>query len=143
MTVGDYAAFGVGEHAFRLRTAAVKPEEVRGVSVERFSWASVPFRLLDSLGSGRLASRGRPGCGSMQISPIDFAIILVYLAGITLFGAHFRRGQQNLRDYFLGGRTAPWWAHRLLDRRHGNFHSDDHRHARHRVTQEILRFCNW
>jgi SSS family solute:Na+ symporter len=46
----------------------------------------------------------------MRISPIDFAIILVYLAGITLFGAHFRRGQQSLRDYFLGGRTAPWWA---------------------------------
>ncbi len=46
----------------------------------------------------------------MRISPIDFAIILAYLAGITLFGAHFRRGQQNLRDYFLGGRTAPWWA---------------------------------
>jgi solute:Na+ symporter, SSS family len=46
----------------------------------------------------------------MRISPIDFAIILVYLAAITLFGAHFRRGQQSLRDYFLGGRTAPWWA---------------------------------
>ena len=46
----------------------------------------------------------------MLISPIDFAIILVYLAGITLFGAHFRRGQRSLRDYFLGGRTAPWWA---------------------------------
>src|SRR6266705_1242655 len=40
----------------------------------------------------------------------DLAIILVYLIGITLFGAHFRRGQTNLRDYFLGGRTAPWWA---------------------------------
>jgi solute:Na+ symporter, SSS family len=40
----------------------------------------------------------------------DLAIIVVYLAGITLFGAHFRRGQKNLRDYFLGGRTAPWWA---------------------------------
>ena len=46
----------------------------------------------------------------MQISPFDFAIIVIYLAGITLFGAHFRRGQQTLRDYFLGGRTAPWWA---------------------------------
>ena len=31
-------------------------------------------------------------------------------AGITLFGARFRRGQKNIRDYFLGGRTAPWWA---------------------------------
>ncbi|MFZ3200674.1 MAG: sodium:solute symporter [Candidatus Acidiferrales bacterium] len=46
----------------------------------------------------------------MRISPYDFAIILLYLAGVTLFGARFRRGQQNLRDYFLGGRTAPWWA---------------------------------
>src|ERR1700735_1192624 len=46
----------------------------------------------------------------MQISPIDFAILTLYLVGITLFGAHFRRGQQNIRDYFLGGRTAPWWA---------------------------------
>ena len=46
----------------------------------------------------------------MRISPFDFAIIFLYLAGITLFGARFRRGQQNLRDYFLGGRTAPWWA---------------------------------
>ena len=46
----------------------------------------------------------------MRISPFDFAIIVGYLVGITFFGAHFRRGQQTLRDYFLGGRTAPWWA---------------------------------
>jgi SSS family transporter len=46
----------------------------------------------------------------MQISPTDFAIIVLYLVGITYFGARFRRGQQNLRDYFLGGRSAPWWA---------------------------------
>jgi solute:Na+ symporter, SSS family len=46
----------------------------------------------------------------MQISVIDLAIVIVYLVSVTLFGAHFRRGQQNLRDYFLGGRTAPWWA---------------------------------
>ena len=46
----------------------------------------------------------------MQINPIDFAILALYLVGITLFGARFRRGQQTLRDYFLGGRTAPWWA---------------------------------
>jgi solute:Na+ symporter, SSS family len=46
----------------------------------------------------------------MQINPIDFAIVVLYLAGITLFGARFRHGQKTLRDYFLGGRTAPWWA---------------------------------
>jgi len=41
---------------------------------------------------------------------VDLAIIALYLIGITLFGAHFRRGQHTLKDYFLGGRTAPWWA---------------------------------
>src|SRR5580765_3361628 len=40
----------------------------------------------------------------------DLAIIFVYLVAITVFGARFRSGQKNLRDYFLGGRTAPWWA---------------------------------
>src|ERR1700684_2369712 len=46
----------------------------------------------------------------MQISLIDLGILVLIRAGITLFGARVRRGQQNLRDYFLGGRTAPWWA---------------------------------
>jgi len=41
---------------------------------------------------------------------VDLAVILTYLIGITWFGARFRSGQKNLRDYFLGGRTAPWWA---------------------------------
>lgn len=46
----------------------------------------------------------------MRISAVDFAILVLYLAGITAFGARFRRGQRDLRDYFLGGRSAPWWA---------------------------------
>lgn len=41
---------------------------------------------------------------------LDLAVILAYLAGITIFGAQFRRRQKDLRDYFLGGRRAPWWA---------------------------------
>src|SRR3954453_3236363 len=40
----------------------------------------------------------------------DLAIILLYLVAITVFGARFRTGQKNLKDYFLGGRNAPWWA---------------------------------
>ena len=40
----------------------------------------------------------------------DWCVILAYLAGITWFGARFRHRQKNLKDYFLGGRTAPWWA---------------------------------
>src|ERR671925_959084 len=40
----------------------------------------------------------------------DLAVIALYLVGITWFGARFREGQKTLRDYFLGGRGAPWWA---------------------------------
>jgi hypothetical protein len=36
--------------------------------------------------------------------------IVLYLAGITWFGWHFRGSQHSLKDYFLGGRRAPWWA---------------------------------
>src|SRR5690348_119243 len=41
---------------------------------------------------------------------LDLGVILLYLIGITWFGARFRSGRKNLKDYFLGGRTAPWWA---------------------------------
>jgi len=37
-------------------------------------------------------------------------VIAAYLAGITWFGARFRKSQHGLKDYFLGGRTVPWWA---------------------------------
>ena len=40
----------------------------------------------------------------------DLAVVLVYLVAITWFGARFRRTQTTLKDYFLGGRHAPWWA---------------------------------
>jgi solute:Na+ symporter, SSS family len=72
--------------------------------------AAFVLALLDSFSVRRLASRDLPVNGPMRIRPLDFAIILIYLAGITAFGARFRRGQQTLRDYFLGSRTAPWWA---------------------------------
>ena len=40
----------------------------------------------------------------------DLAIIAAYLLFITWFGAQFKQTQTNLKDYFLGGRGAPWWA---------------------------------
>jgi SSS family solute:Na+ symporter len=46
----------------------------------------------------------------MGLDKIDFAIIALYLAGITLFGLRFRKKQRSLRDYFLAGRDIPWWA---------------------------------
>jgi SSS family transporter len=41
---------------------------------------------------------------------IDLGVIIAYLAGVTWFGARFRRNQHSLKDYFLGGQTTPWWA---------------------------------
>ncbi|HUA15461.1 MAG TPA: sodium:solute symporter [Verrucomicrobiae bacterium] len=46
----------------------------------------------------------------MGLNRADFAIIALYLAGITLFGLRFRKKQRSLRDYFLAGREIPWWA---------------------------------
>ena len=54
----------------------------------------------------------------MRIHPLDLTIVIVYLLGVTAFGMRFRRVQQSGapdtqtagREYFLGGRTAPWWA---------------------------------
>src|SRR5579862_5235446 len=58
----------------------------------------------------------------MHIHPLDLAIVVAYLLGVTALGMHFRRRQTPpskdqtadrqavTRDYFLGGRTAPWWA---------------------------------
>jgi solute:Na+ symporter, SSS family len=46
----------------------------------------------------------------MRLTSLDLILIAVYLAGITAFGITLRRGQSTARDYFLGGRTAPWWA---------------------------------
>ncbi|MBI3682438.1 MAG: sodium/solute symporter [Acidobacteria bacterium] len=41
---------------------------------------------------------------------LDLGVIAAYLIGITWFGARFRETQKSLKDYFLGGRNAPWWA---------------------------------
>ena len=46
----------------------------------------------------------------MGLNKLDFAIIAIYLAGITLFGLRFRKRQRTLRDYFLADRNIPWWA---------------------------------
>jgi len=46
----------------------------------------------------------------MHIHPLDLAIVVLYLLGVTALGIYFRRGQRDVRDYFLGGRSAPWWA---------------------------------
>ncbi len=52
-----------------------------------------------------LLDSGRVGFGRL-----DLAIVLVYLAGVTALGAHFRRRQRTLHDYFLGGADTHWLA---------------------------------
>jgi SSS family solute:Na+ symporter len=59
----------------------------------------------------------------MHIHPLDLTIVIVYLLAVTALGMHFRSRQRGpspsrtpcdgnaaTREYFLGGRTAPWWA---------------------------------
>src|SRR6202048_3834659 len=58
----------------------------------------------------------------MHIHSLDLAIVIVYLLAVTALGMRFRRKQSQAaptagddrnavtREYFLGGRTAPWWA---------------------------------
>jgi SSS family transporter len=41
---------------------------------------------------------------------LDLGVILVYLAAVTWFGTRFRNSKRDLKNYFLGGREAPWWA---------------------------------
>ena len=46
----------------------------------------------------------------MVLTWIDYAVIGGYLLAITAFGSYFARFQRTTRDYFLTGRSVPWWA---------------------------------
>jgi SSS family transporter len=46
----------------------------------------------------------------MVLTGLDYAVIAAYLIAITSFGSWFARFQNTTRDYFLTGRSVPWWA---------------------------------
>jgi SSS family transporter len=46
----------------------------------------------------------------MNAGPLDLAVLVAYLVGITAWGLWLGRGQKGGRDYFLGGRELPWGA---------------------------------
>ena len=46
----------------------------------------------------------------MGFTPPDYAIVIVYLLGVTLAGSLIAGRQSNARDYFLGGKRLSWWA---------------------------------
>ncbi len=45
-----------------------------------------------------------------MLTSIDYVIVISYLAGILLLGYYFKRFVGSSEDYFLGGRSLPFWA---------------------------------
>ncbi len=46
----------------------------------------------------------------MGFNWLDGCVVIFYLIAITLYGAQFRRKQQSIHTYFLGGKNTPAWA---------------------------------
>src|ERR1043165_3849775 len=44
----------------------------------------------------------------MGFSAVDYAVLLLYLVGITVFGMMFRRTQRTVKDYFIGAKNTHW-----------------------------------
>ncbi|HOR94680.1 MAG TPA: sodium/solute symporter [Spirochaetota bacterium] len=41
---------------------------------------------------------------------IDITLIVLYLAGITVFGFYYKSHIKTAKDYFLANRSLPWWV---------------------------------
>ena len=41
---------------------------------------------------------------------VDYAIVVVYLVGVTVAGIWIAGRQRTSRDYFLGGKEMSWWS---------------------------------
>ncbi|HIB86108.1 TPA: hypothetical protein EYO57_02690, partial [Candidatus Poribacteria bacterium] len=50
-----------------------------------------------------------PGA-NMVLHGIDYAIIVIYLVGVLSLGFYIGRKMKTGDDYFLAGRSLPWWA---------------------------------
>lgn len=48
--------------------------------------------------------------GTLQLSALDAAIVVSYLVGITALGLWASRGVKTSSDFFLAGRSLPWWV---------------------------------
>ncbi len=46
----------------------------------------------------------------MALSGIDLFIVLLYLGGIMMMGIYFRKYVHSDHDFFLAGKTLPFWA---------------------------------
>ncbi len=45
-----------------------------------------------------------------SLTPLDLGVLVLYLVGVTAWGAWLGRGQRGGSDYFLGSRELPWGA---------------------------------
>ena len=46
----------------------------------------------------------------MGFAILDYAIVILYLVGVTIAGSYIARKQRSSRDYFLGGKEMAWWS---------------------------------
>ncbi|GJQ21199.1 MAG: sodium:solute symporter [Bacteroidia bacterium] len=46
----------------------------------------------------------------MGFTPLDYAIVVVYLIAVASFGIVLGGRQRSAQDYFLGRDSIPWWA---------------------------------
>ena len=44
------------------------------------------------------------------MSTLDWTVLSVYLVSIVSFGYWVGRGNRKIDDFFLAGRSMPWWA---------------------------------
>jgi len=45
-----------------------------------------------------------------RLQPLDVALVAAYLVSVTALGLWLTRGIRTTSDYFLAGKTLPWWA---------------------------------
>ena len=47
---------------------------------------------------------------TLRLSTLDLAIVAAYLVTVTVVGLWASRGVRSGREFFLAGRSLPWWA---------------------------------
>src|SRR5256714_6309686 len=47
---------------------------------------------------------------NIHFTALDFLVLAAYLIATTLLGIWLGRNQKDAKDYFVAGKTIPWWA---------------------------------
>ena len=46
----------------------------------------------------------------VQLGPLDATLVVIYLLGVMGLGLWMSRGVKSTKDFFLAGKSLPWWA---------------------------------